>query len=177
VIRKSIIEILVVLIISVVDNVGDKMRAGPHTPRPQPVPLRSPLCGLPTSFSGGIFSDSAILSPLQWWRWHRLNICSRSHKHFVESGDLQRHRLAKECLWMMTVGSSLAVLPFNVILGSSLQGLFDGTPQLDAMLWRVLDMLLSKKNPNALVLLSHVRSNGKIEMPDVNDKAIVWMRL
>eukprot|EP00970_Alexandrium_tamarense_P015740 scaffold5469_cov175-Alexandrium_tamarense.AAC.1 len=117
-----------------VDNVGDKMRAGPHTPRPQPVPLRSPLCGLPTSFSGGIFSDSAILS----------------HKHFVESGDLQRHRLAKECLWMMTVGSSLAVLPFNVILGSSLQGLFDGTPQLDAMLWRVLDMLLSKKNPNAL---------------------------
>ena len=81
--------------------------------------------------------------------------------------------MANECLWVMTVGSSLDVLPFNVILGSSLQGLFDGTPQLDAMRWQVLDMLLSKKNPNALVLLSHVRSNGKIEMPDVNDKAIV----
>ena len=55
---------------------------------------------------------------------------------------------------------------FDVIIGSSLQALFDGTSQQSAALWQSLDVLLSKDNPNAVVILSHVRtSDERIELP------------
>lgn len=56
---------------------------------------------------------------------------------------------------------------FNLIFGSSLQGLFHETSKTNAKLWRTLDALLSKTDPNAIVILSHVRSgNDRIEVPE-----------
>ena len=55
---------------------------------------------------------------------------------------------------------------FDIVLGSSLQGLFNGTSDPDAPLWRSLDVLLLKTNPNAIAILSHVRSgDGSIDFP------------
>ena len=48
---------------------------------------------------------------------------------------------------------------FDLIFGSSLQGMFDETSDPDAMLWRTIDVLLSRSNKNAMVLLVHVRSS------------------
>ena len=56
---------------------------------------------------------------------------------------------------------------FDLIFGSSLQGFFDGTSNPDAALWRSLDLLLSKVNRSALVLLVHVRTEPeRIKIPD-----------
>ena len=55
---------------------------------------------------------------------------------------------------------------FDVVLGSSLQALFDGTSHQSAALWKSLDAILSKDNGDAVVLLSHVRSgNEQIVLP------------
>lgn len=54
----------------------------------------------------------------------------------------------------------------DLTFGSSLQGFFDGSSQPDAILWRSLDLLLSETNPDAIVLLSHVRTgNERLEVP------------
>lgn len=56
---------------------------------------------------------------------------------------------------------------FDIIIGSSLQSLFDGTQNGNAPLWLTMDTLLSKSNPSATVLLSHVRSGSeRIQVPD-----------
>ncbi|KAL9190663.1 hypothetical protein ACHAXT_000369 [Thalassiosira profunda] len=54
---------------------------------------------------------------------------------------------------------------FDIVIGSSLQSLFDGTSQQSAALWQSLDALLST-NPNAVAILSHVRTGDeKIALP------------
>ena len=59
---------------------------------------------------------------------------------------------------------------FDLIFGSSLQGFFDGTSNPDAALWRSLDLLLSKVNRSALVLLVHVRTEPeRIKIPESTD--------
>lgn len=56
---------------------------------------------------------------------------------------------------------------FDIIIASSLQSLFDGTQDKNAPLWLTLDTLLSRNNPNAIVILSHVRSGSeRIKVPD-----------
>ncbi len=56
---------------------------------------------------------------------------------------------------------------FNLIIGSSLQGLFHGTSETNAKLWKTLDALLSKSDPNSVVILSHVRyGDERIEVPE-----------
>ena len=56
---------------------------------------------------------------------------------------------------------------FDIIIGSSLQSLFDGTQDENAQLWLALDTLLSKSNPSAIVILSHVRSGSeRIQVPN-----------
>ena len=56
---------------------------------------------------------------------------------------------------------------FEMVIGSSLQSLFDGTQDKNAPLWLTLDTLLSRNNPNAIVILSHVRSGSeRIKLPD-----------
>lgn len=56
---------------------------------------------------------------------------------------------------------------FDVIIGSSLQSLFDGTQDKNAPLWFTLDTLLSRDNPSATVILAHVRSGSeRIKVPD-----------
>jgi hypothetical protein len=55
---------------------------------------------------------------------------------------------------------------FDIIIGSSLQSLFDGTKNVKSQLWLSLDRLLSRSNPNALVILSHVKSGSeRIQIP------------
>jgi predicted nicotinamide N-methyase len=55
---------------------------------------------------------------------------------------------------------------FDIIIGSSLQSLFDGTQDDNSPLWLTLDTLLSKSNPSAIVILSHVRSGSeRIQVP------------
>ena len=59
---------------------------------------------------------------------------------------------------------------FDIVFGSSLQSLFDGTSQQNASLWKSLDVLLSNENENAIVVLSHVRTGDeKIELPPVSE--------
>eukprot|EP00804_Cyclotella_cryptica_P021114 CCRYP_019018-RA/>CCRYP_019018-RA protein AED:0.20 eAED:0.20 QI:397/1/1/1/0/0/2/600/327 len=59
---------------------------------------------------------------------------------------------------------------FDLVFGSSLQGFFDETSRPDAVLWRSLDLLLSKKNSDAIVLLSHVRTGDeRIEVPNFTE--------
>jgi hypothetical protein len=56
---------------------------------------------------------------------------------------------------------------FDIIIGSSLQSLFDGTQNCNAPLWLTLDTLLSKSNPSSTVILSHIRSGSeRIQVPD-----------
>eukprot|EP00956_Cyclotella_meneghiniana_P028062 scaffold64434_cov52-Cyclotella_meneghiniana.AAC.12 len=56
---------------------------------------------------------------------------------------------------------------FDLIFGSSLQGFFDETSNPNAALWHSLDLLLSKVNRDALVLLVHVRTEPeRIKVPD-----------
>lgn len=55
---------------------------------------------------------------------------------------------------------------FDLIIGSSLQLLFEGIQNVTSALWLSLDALLSKNNPNALVILSHVRyGDERIQVP------------
>lgn len=55
---------------------------------------------------------------------------------------------------------------FDLIFGSSLQGFFDGSSNPDAVLWHSLDKLLSRSNPGALVVFSHVMTgNERIVVP------------
>jgi hypothetical protein len=59
---------------------------------------------------------------------------------------------------------------FDVVIGSSLQALFDGTSRQNASLWQTLDVLLSRKNGNAIVVLSHVKTGDeRIELPPKSD--------
>ena len=56
---------------------------------------------------------------------------------------------------------------FDIIIGSSLQSLFDGTQDMNAPLWFTLDTLLSRNNPSATVILAHVRSGSeRIKVPE-----------
>ncbi|KAL7541702.1 hypothetical protein ACHAXR_011147 [Thalassiosira sp. AJA248-18] len=65
---------------------------------------------------------------------------------------------------------------FDVIFGSSLQALFDGTERQGAALWQSLDSLLSKRK-NAVVLLSHVRTGDeKIEVPQESGRLFELVR-
>ena len=60
---------------------------------------------------------------------------------------------------------------FSVVLGSSLQGLFDGTRQHGAALWRTLDALLSADDPDAVALLSHVGTgDDRIALPPASPR-------
>lgn len=55
---------------------------------------------------------------------------------------------------------------FDVVIGSSLQALFDGTSLQYASLWQTLGALLSRTNGNAIVVLSHVKTGDeRIEIP------------
>ena len=58
---------------------------------------------------------------------------------------------------------------FDVIIASSLQSLFDNTSRDDALLWQVLDALLSKDNDDAIIVLSHVKTGDeRIQLPTVS---------
>ena len=53
-----------------------------------------------------------------------------------------------------------------MIIASSLQSLFDNTSRDDALLWQVLDALLSKDNDNAIIVLCHVKTGDeRIQLP------------
>ena len=55
---------------------------------------------------------------------------------------------------------------FDAVIGASLQALFDGTTRHNASLWQTLGALLSKKNGNAVAVLSHVKTGDeRIEIP------------
>jgi hypothetical protein len=55
---------------------------------------------------------------------------------------------------------------FDMIIASSLQSLFDNTSRDDALLWQVLDALLSKDNDNAIIVLCHVKTGDeRIQLP------------
>jgi hypothetical protein len=47
---------------------------------------------------------------------------------------------------------------FGLVIGSSLQGLFQDTQNMDSPLWTVLDELLDDVSPDALAVLVHTRS-------------------
>ena len=58
---------------------------------------------------------------------------------------------------------------FDLVIGSSLQALFDATETAEAPLWAALDALVSKSNHDATVLLAHVKSeNERIKLPIEN---------
>lgn len=66
---------------------------------------------------------------------------------------------------------------FDVVFGSSLQALFDDTSQKSAALWRSLDALVSQNNPNAVVLLSHVRTGSdRISLPPDHEQQFECIR-
>lgn len=66
---------------------------------------------------------------------------------------------------------------FHIVIGSSLQALFDDTSQTSAALWNSLDTLLSKDNPNAMVILSHVVADDeKIHLPPESDRLFECVR-
>ena len=48
---------------------------------------------------------------------------------------------------------------FPIVLGSSLLGLFDGTNDTNAPLWKVLDVLLDPFNPHAMAILAHTKAD------------------
>ena len=65
---------------------------------------------------------------------------------------------------------------FDIILGSSLQSLFDETSKQSATLWQSLDTLLSN-NKDAVVVLSHVRSgNEQIVLPPESERIFKIIR-
>ena len=65
---------------------------------------------------------------------------------------------------------------FDIILGSSLQSLFDGLSQQTATLWQSLDVLLSN-NQDAVVVLSHVRAgNEQIVLPPKSERLFEVVR-
>ncbi len=54
---------------------------------------------------------------------------------------------------------------FSVIMGSSLQSLFEDSHFADSSLWKALDLLLDRKNPHALAILVHTKSNPLVPPP------------
>jgi hypothetical protein len=59
---------------------------------------------------------------------------------------------------------------FDLIFGSSLQGFFEGTSNPNATLWYSLDLLLSRSNPDAIVIFGHIRTgNEKIDVPSAKE--------
>lgn len=75
----------------------------------------------------------------------------------------------------VTIGEDVHT-KFDVILGSSLQSLFDGLSQHSATLWQSLDTLLSN-NKDAVVVLSHVRSgNEQIVLPPESERLFEVVR-
>jgi hypothetical protein len=47
---------------------------------------------------------------------------------------------------------------FAIVMGSSLQAIFHDTQNSDSVLWPVLDILLDKKNPEAIAAFVHTRT-------------------
>ena len=67
---------------------------------------------------------------------------------------------------------------FDLVIGSSLQALFDATETVEAPLWATLDALVSKSNPDATVLLAHVKSeNERIKLHSENGKFQIAKRI
>ena len=65
---------------------------------------------------------------------------------------------------------------FDIVIGSSLQSLFDETSKQSATLWQSLDILLSN-DKDAVVVLSHVRSgNDQIVLPPVSERLFEVIR-
>jgi len=90
-----------------------------------------------------------------------LVITNNSNHSDLESLATLRQRVA--------IGEDLHT-KFDIILGSSLQSLFDETSKQSATLWQSLDVLLSNDNQDAVVILSHVRSgNDQIILPPEPD--------
>ncbi|KAL7549424.1 hypothetical protein ACHAWF_012695 [Thalassiosira exigua] len=66
---------------------------------------------------------------------------------------------------------------FDVVLGSSLQALFDGTSKQSAALWHSLDAVLSRKNPNAVAIFSHIRTGDeRIKLPSAPERLFECVR-
>ena len=57
---------------------------------------------------------------------------------------------------------------FSLIFGSSLQGFFQDTDRVDSALWKTLDQLIDKEDPNALVILAHNRADT-LKIPHDSD--------
>ena len=57
---------------------------------------------------------------------------------------------------------------FAMIFGSSLQGLFQDTDRPESVLWKTLDELLDRNNPNSLAILVHNRVEPLKVPPDPN---------
>lgn len=57
---------------------------------------------------------------------------------------------------------------FAMIFGSSLQGLFQDTDRPESVLWKTLDGLLDRNNPNSLAILVHSRVEPLKVPPDPN---------
>mmetsp|Transcript_6082 Transcript_6082/g.12426 ORF Transcript_6082/g.12426 Transcript_6082/m.12426 type:complete len:506 (-) Transcript_6082:32-1549(-) len=89
-----------------------------------------------------------------------INVTELNHMEYSSLSNLREHFFGNFIDEKIGEG-------FNLIFGSSLQGLFYETSKTNAKLWRTLDALLSKTDPNAVVILSHVRSgNERIEVPE-----------
>jgi len=75
----------------------------------------------------------------------------------------------------VTIGEDVHT-KFDVILGSSLQSLFDETSKHSATLWQSLDTLLSN-DKDSVVVLSHVRSgNEQIVLPPDSERLFEVVR-
>ena len=75
----------------------------------------------------------------------------------------------------VTIGEDIHT-EFDIVIGSSLQSLFDGLLQQTATLWQSLDILLSN-NKDAVVVLSHVRSgNEQIVLPPESERIFEIIR-
>ena len=54
---------------------------------------------------------------------------------------------------------------YSLVLGSSLQSIFENPEDPESVLWKVLDVLLDRNRPNALAILAHGRSTLALAAP------------
>lgn len=88
---------------------------------------------------------------------HLVNVSETDHMN-LESVSMLRDRF-------LPLGGG-----FDLIFGSSLQGFFEGTSNPNATLWYSLDLLLSRSNPDAIVIFGHIRTgNEKIDVPSAKE--------
>lgn len=78
---------------------------------------------------------------------------------FLDFTNMTSVHHLKDRMFPRAHGTSRSSDGFSLIFGSSLQTLFRDSDQSASLLWRVLDTLLDRTNPEATVLFAHARSD------------------